>query len=235
MLFRTLFIFCLSFLYSNNLVVSEERVIEVDRELIGNTKKNDTDNNDENKNKQNVEKISAYNDNEEVKPIIKTNSKQKNVKSNLDKYTDEFYDNFSIMDEQSRKNKKPAKFDIKVVDISNTKDGVFTSNLKKGYNCYKNGDYELAVFYYKKALEENKDSIESQFGIAVSYQMLHQYDQAISYYLNILSKNFSRRKIVNNLLLCLSHKSYSEALDILLSINDNILGYSNCLQSWCFI
>ena len=161
----------------------------------------------------------------------KNNSNSNNIEENIkQKYNDEFYSNFSVNDKKKEKKmQKPLKFELKVTDANDTKSGMAVKNLQEAFKFYKQKDYELALLYYKKSLAENPQSVEAQFGIGVSYQMLQQYDQAISTYLKLFNKNYSRKKLVNNLLLCLKHKSYKEALEILLSIDEKILGYADIL------
>ncbi len=125
--------------------------------------------------------------------------------------------------------KKKTNIDIKVVNAYDTDKGVAVKNLQEAYKFYIQKDYELAILYYKKSLKENPDGIEARFGLGVCYQFLHQYDQAIDSYLKLLEKNYSRKKIVSNLLLCLQHKSYKKSLEILSSIDEKILGYSDIL------
>jgi tetratricopeptide (TPR) repeat protein len=83
--------------------------------------------------------------------------------------------------------------------------------------------------YYKKALSKNKSSVEAKFGLAVSYHMLKQYDQAIEFYTQLINKDFSRQKVVNNLLVALQHKTYNEALDVLNNIDSRSAGYADIL------
>ena len=220
-LFTLIILQCLPFGFFTSNVFSEEIIVrEIDKELIGDKEKQNIQS-EENKtnneysaqqnNEQSVNTQNVKNDSN-IKPNLKTTT---NVRNNLNQYNDEFYDNFTVVDNNSKKIKKKVKFEIKMVDTKDTKHGSIFQNLKNAYNAYKNGDYELAILYYKKANEYNKESVESKFGLAVSYQLLRQYDQAIEIYLDLLANNFSRKKIVHNLLLCLKHKSYKEALDIL--------------------
>ena len=152
---------------------------------------------------------------------------QKNHNANI--YNDNFEKNV-VINKQSKKTKQKVKFNVSVKDVNETSHGTAVQNLKEAYSCFNEGQYELAVMYYKMALAENMQSVEAQFGLGVAYQMLMQYDQAIEAYLKLLSKNFSRKKVVANLLLALSHKPYKDALDILLSIDEQIAGYSDILS-----
>lgn len=152
---------------------------------------------------------------------------KKNNNSNI--YNDNFDKNV-IINKQRKKTKQKIKFNVSIKDVSETSHGTAVKNLREAYDCFNDKQYELAVMYYKIALAENPQSVEAQFGLGVAYQMLMQYDQAIEAYLKLLSKNFSRKKVVANLLLALSHKPYKEALDILLSIDEKIAGYSDILS-----
>ena len=152
---------------------------------------------------------------------------KKNNNSNI--YNDNFDKNV-VINKQRKKTKQKIKFNVSVKDANETSHGTAVKNLREAYDCFNDKQYELAVMYYKIALAENPQSVEAQFGLGVTYQMLMQYDQAIEAYLKLLSKNFSRKKVVANLLLALSHKPYKEALDILLSIDEKIAGYSDILS-----
>ena len=83
--------------------------------------------------------------------------------------------------------------------------------------------------YYKKALKNNNGNNEAKFGLATTYYMLMQYDQAIEIYSDLIINRYAREKVVNNLLFALQHKAYKDALDVLLYINDNSKGYSDIL------
>ena len=147
------------------------------------------------------------------------------------KYGDKFYSTFHVDDQKQsqKKDKISGKFELTVSDAEETKNGSAVKSLQEAFTFYKNEDYEMAVLYYKKALFYNPQSVEAQFGLGVAYQMLHQYDQAIAAYLKLFSKNYSRKKLVNNLLMCLQHKPYQNALDVLLSIDEKISGYYDVL------
>lgn len=217
MFFKKLFISLFFFAILNNYNLSaEEQTNEVDTELIGE------------RNNGEVQTINVETEDGVDNIIVK---KQKtNLKNIQNNYNDEFYDNFKVVDTKSQKINKKVSFDIKVSNPQDTQSGSSILNLQKAYGCYKEQDYELAVNYYKNALQDNPESVEALFGLGVSYQLLHQYDQAIESYLQLFSKNYSRKKIVNNLLMCLKHKSYKDALDILLSIDQKIDGYSDILS-----
>lgn len=167
-----------------------------------------------------IDKIYSTRNNNDIKSV------EKYIKDN---YDDKFSKQVEINRDNVKKDKKKSKFKIEIVDAKDTRGGNVVKNLQEAFNFYKQKDYELAVFYYKKALLYNQNSVEARFGLGASYQMLRQYDQAINEYLKLFDANYSRRKIVNNLLLCLEHKSYEKALDILLSIDKNILGYADIL------
>ena len=124
---------------------------------------------------------------------------------------------------------KGVKFDIKVRETKKTKLGSTKSDLHHAYDAFMKKQYELAVMYYKKALSKNKSSVEAKFGLAVSYHMLKQYDQAIEFYTQLINKDFSRQKVVNNLLVALQHKTYNEALDVLNNIDSRSAGYADIL------
>lgn len=121
------------------------------------------------------------------------------------------------------------KIDIKVKSAKDSKEGLSGVDIRKAYDCFMNKQYELAVMYYKNALKNNKDSDEAKFGLATTYYMLMQYDQAIDIYSDLIIKHYAREKVVNNLLSALQHKSYKDALDALLYVNDNSKGYSDIL------
>lgn len=159
----------------------------------------------------------------------KVNDKQSNLYSLFDDDYDEISNNINIKRKSSRKKTLSKKLDIKVIDANKTNSGIAIRSLKEAYTLFKQRDYELAILYYKKSLKDNPKSVEAKFGLAVSYQLLRQYDQAIDLYVNLLNNNYSRKKIVSNLLLCLKYKSYKDSLKILLSVDNKILGYSDIL------
>ena len=172
-----------------------------------------------------IQKAQAIDD---LPPMLNNNQVNKISESLKDKTATD-YDAPLIINNSFKRKKTSQVFDISVKDTKDTSLGIAVSNLHKAYNAFKDGDYEVAIKYYDSALKEKPDSVEAVFGLATSYQMLLQYDQAIEMYLKLLEKNYSRKKVVANLLMALSHKSHKEALDILLSINDKILGYYDIL------
>ena len=253
-LFRRLFTFCVfafiilvtffpkisSFAEDGNLDVHLNGDSEVDIDLIGDRAERAKMIERGKKRNVNFEKSDVISTKED---ILSTNSKN-SVKNSateyedlssvelniLNKYENNYYDNKDIkVDRSSGKKKIQTKFDVKIVDANNTDSGLALKDLQEAFRCYKQRDYELAVFFYKKSLEKNPKSVEALFGLGVSYQLLRQYDQAIEYYLKLFEMNYSRKKLVSNLLLCLQHKSYKSALETLLSIDQNILGYSDIL------
>ena len=121
------------------------------------------------------------------------------------------------------------KIDIKVKSAKDSKEGLSSIDIRKAYDCFVNKQYELAVMYYKKALKNNRGNNEAKFGLATTYYMLMQYDQAIEIYSDLIINRYAREKVVNNLLFALQHKAYKDALDVLLYINDNSKGYSDIL------
>ena len=200
-------------------VETDESPVEIDQDLIGDVNNKNIEKNDKEKTKDSAEN---------TKPNVIIKKKNKNLQDTLNQYGDDFSNNVKV-DKKSSKIKKKVKFEVSVVDVKDTKAGVATKNLQEAYKCYKNSDYEMAIYYYKRSLAENAKSVEAKFGLGVSYQLLHQYDQAINTYLSMLNKGYSRKKLISNLLLCLKHKTYQDALDILLSIDSKILGYADIL------
>ena len=217
---------------------------EIDIDLIGdrkerakliesNKKRNvNIEKNDASSTKKDVLSTKSKNSKNSVKNGITEYEDLSSVELNiLNKYDNNYdYGNRDIkIDRSSGKKKIQTKFDVKVVDANNTDSGIALKDLQEAFRCYKQRDYELAVFFYKKSLEKNPKSVEALFGLGVSYQLLRQYDQAIEYYLKLFEMNYSRKKLVSNLLLCLQYKSYKSALEILLSIDQKILGYYDIL------
>ena len=252
MCYNKLFLGCIfiCFVASNN-IISKQSFASVDSELIGKVEKDETQNIKPQENGVVVD-IETNNGNEngitsfentmdstfkeqieeaqEVKQIEKLNKiDMKNTASRLPKSMFEDYDykNFTI--NKNGNKKTSSKFKLSVTDMAKTKDGGSLKMMQEAYSRYKQQDYELSLLYYKRALFYNPQSIEAMFGVGVCYQQLLQYDQAIEAYLKILSNNFSRKKIVSNLFLALTHKTNKDALDILLSIDKKILGYSDIL------
>ena len=121
------------------------------------------------------------------------------------------------------------KIDIRVKSAKDSKEGVSSMEIRKAYDCFVNKQYELAVMYYKKALKNNRRNNDAKFGLATTYYMLMQYDQAIEIYSDLIINHYAREKVVNNLLFALQHKAYKDALNVLLYINDNSKGYSDIL------
>lgn len=215
---------------------------EIDIDLIGDPKKKVELIKNSNKRNVNVGKsniastekdilLTKYGESESLdKNSITEYEDLSSVELNILKKYGNNYDNKDIkIDRSFGKKKIQTKFDVKVVDVNNTDSGLALKDLQEAFRCYKQKDYELAVFFYKKSLEKNPKSVEALFGLGVSYQLLRQYDQAIECYLKLFGMNYSRKKLVSNLLLCLQHKSYKSALDVLLSIDQKILGYSDIL------
>ena len=141
------------------------------------------------------------------------------------------YDSRNIdIDTSKRRTKGDYKFDISVKKTKETRVGKENAYLRDAYKCFNDENYELAVFYYKMALNENSNNNDSWFGLAVSYQMLLQYDQAIDIYIKLVQRKITnRQKVVNNLLIALNHKSYAEQIDILSSLSQNNKNYGDLI------
>lgn len=171
--------------------------------------------------------------------ITKSNEVNKLADDRLtDKQISNFRKELSNYDEVYSKNVKVGningknsgkKIDIKVKSAKDSKEGLSSIDVRNAYDCFMDRQYELAVLYYKSALKNNPKNNEAKFGLATAYYMLMQYDQAIDIYSDLIIHNYAREKVVNNLLFALRHKSYKEALDILLDVNDNSKGYSDIL------
>ncbi len=145
-------------------------------------------------------------------------------------YREEYSKNVRLWNEHySDKTHKIKKMDIKVVDAKNTKLGSSVIDMQTAYTCFMDKKYELAIYYYKKSIKENNKNYEGQFGLATSYLMLKQYDQAIAWYVKLISTNYSRKQVVNNLFVALQYKTYKEALDVLTEINSKTKGYADIL------
>lgn len=155
-----------------------------------------------------------------------TNQQINDFRKEMKGYDEIYSKNVKVGSINSGGNKK---IDIKVKSAKDSKEGLSSIDIRKAYDCFVNKQYELAVMYYRKAIKNNKDSNEAKFGLATTYYMLMQYDQAIDIYSELIIKHYAREKVVNNLLFALQHKSYKDALDALLYVNDNSKGYSDIL------
>ena len=155
-----------------------------------------------------------------------TNQQINDFRKEMKGYDEIYSKNVKVGSINSGGNKK---IDIKVKSAKDSKEGLSSIDIRKAYDCFVNKQYELAVMYYKKALKNNRGNNEAKFGLATTYYMLMQYDQAIEIYSDLIINRYAREKVVNNLLFALQHKAYKDALDVLLYINDNSKGYSDIL------
>lgn len=155
---------------------------------------------------------------EDFRKVLKTDYREeysKNIRMGKDRYSSE--------------PKKSKKMDIKVVDAKSTKLGSSRIDMQTAYRCFMDKKYELSIYYYQKSIKENNKNYEGQFGLATSYLMLKQYDQAITEYVKLISNNYSRKQVINNLFVALQYKTYKEALGVLTDINAKTPGYADIL------
>ena len=134
------------------------------------------------------------------------------------------------IDTSRRRAKMNYKFDISIKKTKETSVGKENAFLRDAYKCFNDKNYELAVYYYKMALNENSDNNDTMFGLAVSYQMLLQYDQAIDIYVKLVQRKIvNRPKVVNNLIAALNHKSYAEQIEILSALSQKNKNYGDLI------
>ncbi len=75
--------------------------------------------------------------------------------------------------------------------------------MSSAYDAYAVGQYESAVMFYRKLLEENPDNIEALFGLATAYQQSGQFEQAKAHYIELLNREQSHLPALNNFLILL--------------------------------
>lgn len=143
-------------------------------------------------------------------------------------YSEE-YSKYIKLGKDRRGEQKKSKINIQVVDVKNTKLGSSRIYMQTAYKCFMEKKYELAVFYYKKSVDDNNKNYEGLFGLATSYLMLKQYEQAIEIYVKLISNNYSRKQVINNLFIALQYKTYKYALGVLSEINTKTPGYADIL------
>ena len=54
--------------------------------------------------------------------------------------------------------------------------------LVKGYNSFANGEYDVAIGHYQKALDEGMEAGESNYKIAEAYRLSNRLQEALPYY-----------------------------------------------------
>jgi tetratricopeptide (TPR) repeat protein len=64
-----------------------------------------------------------------------------------------------------------------------------TEFLKTAFEYKNNGDYKNSIDYFYKALAIDNESSEIMSELALLYTKLNQYDRALSFYEQILSRN----------------------------------------------
>ncbi len=121
---------------------------------------------------------------------------------------------------------KPT-INLEVKDSSQSNVGISNNSMKEAFRCYNNGDYELALYHYRYALEKNHNNPDIAFGLGSTYQKLRQYDQAIEMYKPLLKNGYERKKVMSNLLLAIENKSYDDALQTLTEIDMKTPGYAD--------
>lgn len=111
------------------------------------------------------------------------------------------------------------KFDIIVVDANFNKKS--KEKKKLAYNSNILGHYEVSIELYKDILAENESDTNALFGLAFSYQNLHQYSEAKELYYDLLRSggNIDKDKIVNNLLSIIIEENPEEAIFFLTKLS----------------
>ncbi len=105
-----------------------------------------------------------------------------------------------------------------------------TDFIKKGFDNKEIGDYKTAIDYFYKALAIDNSSVEIMGELALLYSNLCQYDRAISFYEQIISKSDDCDSLkFNYAILCKKLKDNKRAKELLLDIYDN--GYEQELSA----
>lgn len=76
--------------------------------------------------------------------------------------------------------------------------GTYKSFLEKGNNYVVNGDYEVAIGYYNKAIELSPNFFEGYRRIAIAYMNVNKYDKALECYQKVIELNPDFPEIYNN-------------------------------------
>jgi len=92
--------------------------------------------------------------------------------------------------------------------------------LNDAYNNFQNGNIEAALQYYKKAYNIDPKNIDAIFGIATSYQMLGQNDEATKKYMELLEIEPDYYSAKNNLIILISGNSVDKAISELKKIDE---------------
>ena len=122
---------------------------------------------------------------------------------------------------------KKKSINLEVKDSSKSNIGIANNSMKEAFRCYNNGDYEVALYHYRYALEHNHNNPDIAFGLGTTYQKLRQYDQAIEMYKPLLKNGYERKKVMSNLLMAIENKSYDDALQTLTEIDMKTPGYAD--------
>ncbi|MFT4718254.1 MAG: tetratricopeptide (TPR) repeat protein [Rickettsiales bacterium] len=123
----------------------------------------------------------------------------------------------TIFEEDAREFK--SKFDIIAIDANF--DTISEEKKKLAHNASLIGHYEVSIKLYKEILAKDKFSDSAKFGLAFSYQNLHQYSEAKDLYYDLLKtgKKINKDQVVDNLLSIIIEENPKEAIFFLTKLS----------------
>lgn len=138
------------------------------------------------------------------------------------------YDKTEQVDQYISSIKKRQKIEIPKDTVKIESKDKFQSNgvmssedlLDFGYRAFTNGNIEAALHYYKGSYAKDKTNQDAIFGLATSYQLLGQNNDAIKTYMDLLALNPGHYQATNNLMILVSGNSIKEAIKELKRINE---------------
>lgn len=85
-------------------------------------------------------------------------------------------------------------------------------DLQTAYDAFQSGQYESAIFFYKKVLAEDEKNKDALFGLAATYQRSGQLEQARDYYVKLINLDQNNWSALNNFLVLASDEAPNDAL-----------------------
>lgn len=93
-----------------------------------------------------------------------------------------------------------------------TPDNTKLKNMQLAYDAFQSGQYESAVFFYKKVIAEEENNKDALFGLATTYHRGGQLEEARDTYIKLINIDQNNWAALNNFLVLASEESPDEAL-----------------------
>lgn len=120
-------------------------------------------------------------------------------------------------DEDSGNPKSSGTTSLKM-STGNKADNVSKGVLDMAYKAFNAGNFESAIYYYKKALAKEKNSKNALFGLATSYQYLGEKRNASESYIKILELDPNNDDALNNVMVLNASESNERVVSYFLKL-----------------